>query len=70
MIEHQTYIFTFDQRDLSLALNNIDNNPPFLYPSLGDINVFRQQTRDDNWESGIHQIMEEYDEAWRYLGRL
>jgi hypothetical protein len=70
MIEHQTYIINFDQRDLLLALNNIDNNPPFLYPSLGDINVFRKQTRDDNWESGIHQIMEEYDEAWRLLALL
>jgi len=56
--------------DLLIALNNINNNPPFLYQSLGEINVFRKLVGGNNLESDIHQIMEKYDEAWRYLGQL
>jgi hypothetical protein len=69
MIEYQTYTINFDPKDLKIALINTDF-PPFLYPYHGDIFVFGQQAGDVNWEPGIHQIMEEYDEAWRHLARL
>jgi len=69
MIEYQTYVINFDPKDLKIALINADN-PPFLYPYHGDILVYGQRAKEINWEPGINQIIEEYDEAWRNLAQL
>ena len=70
MFESQTYVVTFNARDLQNALANIDS-PPFLYPYHGDIFSTNQTIENEkNWEPGIDRVMDQFDGAWRDLAQL